>query len=188
MSKETNPLIAKYQKFVSNLEWHLKTNPDKEKEATTLRLGVYKEVLSDLQSQSLPEPEGEKSLQEKYNLLEKDFKWLLGYYAEHEGLTEQEAEKWTASISPQFKQSLQPDGKDREAAITQKVKADSRLYDPGERTIFTDGAETVLREIRGAMLFDREKECKSFANWLSNTVIAGRTIDKLWNDYINEIK
>lgn len=32
-----------------------------------------------------------------------------------------------------------------------------------------------------------EQEAKSFANWLSNQVIAGRTMTKLWNDYQIEL-
>lgn len=30
------------------------------------------------------------------------------------------------------------------------------------------------------------QEAKAYANWLTKQVIAGRTYDKLWNDYKNE--
>ena len=32
-----------------------------------------------------------------------------------------------------------------------------------------------------------EQESKAYANWLSNQVIAGRTMTKLWNDYREQV-
>ena len=32
-----------------------------------------------------------------------------------------------------------------------------------------------------------EQEAKAYANWLSNQVIAGRTMTKLWNDYRQQV-
>jgi hypothetical protein len=32
-----------------------------------------------------------------------------------------------------------------------------------------------------------EQEAKAYANWLSNQIIAGRTMTKLWNDYRKQV-
>ena len=32
-----------------------------------------------------------------------------------------------------------------------------------------------------------EQEARAYANWLSNQVIAGRTMTKLWNDYREQV-
>lgn len=32
-----------------------------------------------------------------------------------------------------------------------------------------------------------EQEAKAYANWLSNQVVAGRTMTKLWNDYREQV-
>jgi hypothetical protein len=41
--------------------------------------------------------------------------------------------------------------------------------------------------IEEAMQIYAEQEAKSYANWISNQVIAGRTSHKLWIDYQLEI-
>lgn len=38
-----------------------------------------------------------------------------------------------------------------------------------------------------AMQIYADQEARAFANWLSNTVVAGRTMDKLFKDYKAEI-
>ena len=42
--------------------------------------------------------------------------------------------------------------------------------------------------IEEAMQIYADQEAKAFANWLSNQVIAGRTMVKLWNDYKNQTR
>lgn len=40
-----------------------------------------------------------------------------------------------------------------------------------------------------AFVEEREKEASlDFAKWLANQVLNGRTITKLWSDYVNEVK
>jgi len=64
-----------------------------------------------------------------------------------------------------------------------KVKSESKAYELGmERTAFLEGADTVLREYNELA----KHEAMAYANWLCNTVIAGRTATKLYNDYISE--
>lgn len=46
---------------------------------------------------------------------------------------------------------------------------------------------SLLIEIEKVMQNYADQESKAFANWLSNTVIAGRTMDKLFKDYKTEI-
>jgi hypothetical protein len=46
---------------------------------------------------------------------------------------------------------------------------------------------TLLIEIERVMEQYAQQEAKSYANWLSNQVIAGRTMTKLWNDYREQV-
>ena len=46
---------------------------------------------------------------------------------------------------------------------------------------------TLLIEIERVMQQYAEQEAKAYANWLSNQVIAGRTMIKLWNDYREQV-
>jgi len=49
---------------------------------------------------------------------------------------------------------------------------------------FLESSKPYIEE---AMQIYADQESRAFANWLSNTVIAGRTMDKLFNDYKREI-
>jgi hypothetical protein len=42
--------------------------------------------------------------------------------------------------------------------------------------------------IEKAMLEYGKQEAKSFASWIAHEVIAGRTLEKLWNDYQEQFK
>lgn len=44
-----------------------------------------------------------------------------------------------------------------------------------------------LRERVKELEDNRKSECIAFANWLSNQVLRGRSIDKLWRDYEKEV-
>jgi len=46
---------------------------------------------------------------------------------------------------------------------------------------------TMVIEIERVMQQYAEQEAKAYANWLSNQVIAGRTMTKLWNDYREQV-
>ena len=46
---------------------------------------------------------------------------------------------------------------------------------------------TLLIELERIMNQYAEQEAKAYANWLSNQVIAGRTMTKLWNDYREQV-
>ena len=47
--------------------------------------------------------------------------------------------------------------------------------------------EMGMYYITSAMKEYAEQEAKSYAAWLSNQVIAGRTMTKLWDDYQKEL-
>ena len=47
--------------------------------------------------------------------------------------------------------------------------------------------DSIRTYIEEAMQIYADQEARAFANWLSNTVFAGRTIDKLFKDYKAEI-
>jgi len=49
------------------------------------------------------------------------------------------------------------------------------------------GEEQLKPYILEAMQVYADQESRVFANWLSNTVVAGRTMDKLFKDYKDEI-
>ena len=46
---------------------------------------------------------------------------------------------------------------------------------------------TLLIEIERVMDQYAQQEAKAYANWLSNQVIEGRTMTKLWNDYREQV-
>jgi hypothetical protein len=50
------------------------------------------------------------------------------------------------------------------------------------------GKEKLEPYILEAMQIYADQEARAFANWLSNTVTAGRTLDKLFKDYKDDLK
>ncbi|AEE53749.1 hypothetical protein [Haliscomenobacter hydrossis] len=48
------------------------------------------------------------------------------------------------------------------------------------------GSPALLYQIQAATRQYAEEKAKHFAGWIANQVIAGRTYDKLWRDYLNE--
>lgn len=55
----------------------------------------------------------------------------------------------------------------------------------GQDLVFLDGfAGSFDCKYLALVNYDFKPECLAFANWLSNQDYAGRTIEKLWSDYM----
>lgn len=55
------------------------------------------------------------------------------------------------------------------------------------RKLLQSEDEFLNKIIDEAMEKYAHQEAKAYANWLSNQVIAGRTMTKLWNDYREQV-
>jgi hypothetical protein len=55
------------------------------------------------------------------------------------------------------------------------------------RELLQSEEEFINKIIDESIQLYADQEAKAYANWLSNQVIAGRTMTKLWNDYREQV-